>query len=88
MSDAIRLPKLKAFPGGSLYSLGGPKEPADHSDGHVGMMLVKNPILSVRGRLVGYRGHATIIITRTSNRLNEEMLRKCSNNSEKGDSVS
>jgi hypothetical protein len=25
VSDAIRLPKLKAFPGGSLYSLGCPK---------------------------------------------------------------
>lgn len=37
VSDAIGLPKLKAFPDGSLYSLGGPKEPADHSDGHVGM---------------------------------------------------
>lgn len=83
MSDAIGLPKLKAFPGGSLYSLGGPKEPADHSDGHVGDDAGEEPHPVCQGTLGGIQRACYNHITRT-NRLNEEMLRKCSNNSEKG----
>lgn len=30
VSDAIGLPEFKAFPGGSLYSLGCPKELTEH----------------------------------------------------------
>lgn len=78
MSDAIGLPKLKAFPGGSLYSLGCPKESVEHSNERVGMTHVKNLILPLRRHLMGDRGHATDHISRLSNRLDEGMLRKCS----------
>lgn len=89
MSDAIGLPRLKAFPGGSLYSLGYPKEPVEHTNEHVGMTQVKNLILPLRRHLEeGDRGYATDHISRTANRLNGGMLRKCSKSSKEDDGFS
>lgn len=70
MSDASGLPKLKASPGGSLSSLGCPKEFIENSNepNHVGRTQVKNLVLAFKEALNERWEHGIDHVTKTSHR--------------------